>query len=108
MVNIIDHFGTNMTTSRDANLNVNWSHIIDNFTKSYETKSNKNYTKISKLDLEKLEKEYTFSNLTNTECFGMYFCKTQNIIDFHLMHPINMSYEQQKEYIIKNYIKCKS
>lgn len=108
MVNIIGHYGINMTTSVNANIDVNWVHIIDNFTKSFETKCNKNYEKISKVQLHKLEKDYTFSNIINTESFGSYFCKMNAIIDFQLMHPINMSYQQQKEYIIKNYIKCKS
>lgn len=108
MENIIDHYGTNMTTSRDVNVSVNWNHIIDNFTKPYQTKINKKFTKISLKELQKIEKEYIFNNLTDTQSFGKYFCKTQNIIDFHIIHPINMSYEQQKEYIIKNYIKCKS
>lgn len=97
-----------MATSRDVNGSVNWAHIIDNFTTTYQTKINKKYTKISLKEFEKIEKEYTFNNLTDTKSFGMYFCHTQNIIDFHIMHPINMTYVQQKEYIIKNYIKCKS
>jgi len=94
-----------MTTSSNINSDTNWSIIIENFTKSYETRYNKD-KKITINKLKKYEKEYTFSNLVNTESFGSFFCKKCNLIDFKLLHPLNMTYEEQISYIIKNYTKC--
>jgi hypothetical protein len=94
-----------MTTSSNINSDTNWSIIIDNFTKSFEGRFNK-YKKINVNELRKYEKEYTFSNLVNTESFGSFFCRKCNLIDFKLMHPLNMTYEEQIAYIIKNYTKC--
>ena len=87
-----------------SNPNYEWYRIIESFTDAFEKPYN---IKINTEEYLLAENSYLFSILVTTEPFGMFFCKRYKFFDYLLMYPINKSFDEQKEYILKNYVTCK-
>jgi len=97
LVSITGLYGTSMN---------NWTQIVDSFSEHY--KINLKKLEVTEKDLRLAEKEYVFNNLIDSTSFSAYFAKKFKIFDYHLLYPINKSYDEQKQYILNNYINCKS
>ena len=97
MVSITGLYGTSMN---------NWTQIVDSFSENFAL--NYKPIEVTKKDLRLTEKEYVFNNLIDSTSFSAYFAKKFKIFDYHLLYPINKSYDEQKQYILNNYINCKS
>lgn len=104
MENTTDHFGINMTLSNSTE---HWEHIVESFNQVYDKFVNKN-TKITKKELEETIKHYILDSLSTSQKFGEYFCKKYKIIDYNLLYPLKLTYQEQLDYINNNYVQCKS
>lgn len=90
-----------------SNSTEHWEHIVERFNQVYDKFVNKN-PKITKKELEETIKHYILDSLSTSQKFGEYFCKKYKIIDYNLLYPLKLTYQEQLDYINNNYVQCKS
>lgn len=91
-----------------SNVSTTWQQIIN----ALADVTNDKTKFVSKEFLDDLEKEYIFNRLKTQASFGQFFVNKTGIYDVYLsftsITDSPKTYDEQKDYIIKNYIKTKN